>query len=134
METVVFTDNSVAVLDALRAKALAALGICGGTAAAYARALCPVDTGRLRDSIESLVDSAEQAVYVGTDVPYGVFVELGTGIYADGGRDTPWVYRGADGRFHMTRGTRAKAFVAPAVAGHSKEYGKIIESVMKDGM
>lgn len=37
-----------------------------------------VDTGRLRNSITSEYDSAEQAVYVGTNVDYAVYVHEGT--------------------------------------------------------
>jgi HK97 gp10 family phage protein len=43
-----------------------------------AKANAPVDTGELRDSIESIVSSDGLSVEVGTDVPHGVFVELGT--------------------------------------------------------
>lgn len=38
----------------------------------------PVLTGALRDSIRKEVDSSEPAAYVGSDLNYSVFVELGT--------------------------------------------------------
>lgn len=55
----------------------------------------PVDQGRLRASYTSEADA--NGVRVGTDVPYGVFVELGYGKYVPGGRTTPWVYHGSHG-------------------------------------
>lgn len=45
-----------------------------------AKGLCPVDTGRLRSSITNeLTEDGEGLVaIVGTDVEYGIYVELGT--------------------------------------------------------
>lgn len=45
-----------------------------------AKRLCPVDTGRLRSSITNELASDRGGLYadVGTNVEYGVYVELGT--------------------------------------------------------
>lgn len=45
-----------------------------------ARSLCPVDTGRLRSSIQMVKGKDRDGVYVeiGTNVEYAVFVEFGT--------------------------------------------------------
>lgn len=130
-----FTDNSGKVLEAFRDAALRALEKCGLTAEAYAKKLCPVDTGALRNSISHTVDNGEPAAYVGTNSEYGPYVELGTGIYAEGGggRPTPWVYQDAKGDWHMTHGQRAQPFLKPAVADHAQQYRDIIESEMKNG-
>ena len=92
-----FTDNSGKILAEFRDAALRALEKCGLTAEAYAKKLCPVDTGALRNSISHTVDEGEPAAYVGTNSEYAPYVELGTGIYAEGGggRPTPWVYQDA---------------------------------------
>lgn len=47
---------------------------------ARAKRLCPVDTGRLRASITHAVerDAVGLVGVVGTDVDYGVYVEIGT--------------------------------------------------------
>ena len=42
-----------------------------------AKTLCPVDTGKLRDSITILSESAEKCVY-GSNVEYSLYVEIGT--------------------------------------------------------
>ena len=130
-----FQDNSEEVLAAFQAAAERALEVCGLTAEGYAKKLCPVDTGDLRNSISHLVDQEELAAYVGTDVSYAAYVELGTGIYAQGGggRPTPWAYQDEEGNWHWTRGNPAQPFLAPAVKDHAQTYRDIIEGEMRDG-
>ena len=89
------TDNSEEVLAAMKTAAVRALEKCGLTAEGYAKKLCPVDTGNLRNSIAHAVDGGEPAAYVGTNSEYGPYVELGTGVYYPGGRPTPWTYQDA---------------------------------------
>lgn len=76
---------------------------------------CPVDSGQLRNSIAYSVDEDSLTGQVGTNVEYAPYVEMGTGIYADGGRQTPWCYMGRDGQFHWTSGHPAQPFLAPAL-------------------
>ncbi len=121
------TDNSGLVREELQAAVLRALEVCGLTAEGYAKLLCPVDTGNLRNSITHQVQPEEQAVYIGTNSEYGPYVELGTGIHYPGGRQTPWIYQDARGRWHRTRGQRAQPFLKPAVADHAQQYRGIIE-------
>lgn len=130
-----FNDNSAEILAAMHEAALRALEECGLVAEDYAKKLAPVDTGNLRNSITHSVDDSELSVYIGTDVEYAPYIELGTGIYAEGGdgRPTPWVYQDAQGNWHWTRGNPAKPFLKPAVADHQKTYRAIIEGEMKNG-
>ena len=58
------TDNSGKVKEEFEAAVLRALETCGLTAEGYAKLLCPVDTGNLRNSITHQV---EPAVYIGTN-------------------------------------------------------------------
>lgn len=128
-------DYSEDVLEAMREAALRALERCGQQAEGYAKDLCPVDTGQLRNSLSHVVDDGENVVYIGTPLEYGAYVELGTGIYAEGGvgRPTPWVYQDAKGDWHYTRGNPAQPFLKPAVADHAQTYRNIIEDEMKNG-
>ena len=128
-----FTDNSEAVLEAMQAAAHRALEKCGLTAEGYAKKLCRVDTGNLRNSITHMVDDGELAAYIGTDIEYAPYVELGTGIHYPGGRQTPWVYQDAKGNWHMTHGQRAQPYLKPAIADHQQTYRNIIEDEMKNG-
>ena len=133
--SVEFIDNSAKVLKEFRAASLRALEQCGSEAEGYAKDLCPVQTGDLRNSIAHVVDEREPAAYVGTKQTYAPYVELGTGIYAEGGggRPTPWVYRDSNGNYHWTRGNPAQPFLKPAVADHVQTYRNIIEDEMQNG-
>ena len=126
-------DNSKEVSAALKAALLRGLEKCGLTAEGYAKKLCPVDTGNLRNSITHQVDPSESAAYVGTNVEYAAYVELGTGKYYPGGRPTPWTYQDAKGEWHWTAGSRAQPYIKPAVADHGQTYRNIIEDAMKNG-
>jgi len=96
--------------QAMAAETLAkarALEIIGGKAESYAKKLCPVDTGRLRNSITHQRYD-ENTEVVGSNVEYAPFVELGTHKMA------------------------ARAFLRPAAEGHTAEYMNIIKSVMNN--
>ena len=91
-----FVDNSEAVLEEMEAAALRALETCGLIAEGYAVDLAPVAEeygGTLRGSITHTVDEQKKTAYIGTNVEYAPYVELGTGKYYPGGRPTPWVYQ-----------------------------------------
>lgn len=125
-------DHSDEVYKELEAACQRALEKCGLVAEGYAKKLCPVDTGNLRNSITHTVsDNGERAAYVGTNSEYAVYVECGTGIYYPGGRQTPWTYQDENGDWHLTHGQRAKPFIKPAVAEHGEQYKRIIESELK---
>lgn len=128
-----FKDNSQAVLKAMQQAVEKALEECGLVAEGYAKKLAPVDTGNLRNSISHKVDPEEPAVYIGTNAEYGPYQEFGTGIYTEGGRDTPWVYQDEKGNWHWTRGNKAQPFLKPAVADHARQYRQIIEQELKKG-
>lgn len=67
---VVIKDNSDEFLKALPEQIEQALTAIGLTAESYAKQECPVDTGRLRNSITNAVEAGEQAVYIGSNVEY----------------------------------------------------------------
>lgn len=106
IKSVKVTDNTEKFKAAEKAAAERALIIIGGKGEKYAKALCPVDTGNLRNSItNAMVD--EKTVAIGTNVEYGPYVELGT-----------------------TK-TKAKPYLRPAIADHIQEFGHIIKSELK---
>jgi HK97 gp10 family phage protein len=82
-----------------------------------AKDLCPVDSGTLRNSIHVQDESkgTEILIKIGPSVSYGIFVEFGTGIHAEGGggRQTAWRVKGKNGWF-TTRGMPPKPFLRPA--------------------
>ena len=98
-----FTSNKKQIERSVEQAIGRALEICGGTAERYAKEICPVDTGRLRNSIaHAQVDSHTESV--GSNVEYAPYVELGT------------------------RYQRAQPYLRPAVEDHRVEYEKIIKS------
>ena len=102
-------DNSREIANDIKSALLRWLETCGLVAEGYAKKLAPVDTGNLRNSITHEVDDGEHAVYIGTNVEYAPYQELGT--------------------IHM----KAQPFLKPAVADHSNEFRKIFENEMKNG-
>ncbi len=126
-------DNSKEISAEIKAALLRGLEKIGLVAEGYAKKLCPVDTGNLRNSITYVVDEQEPVAIIGTDNEYAAYVELGTGIYAEGGggRPTPWVYQDAKGNWHYTRGNKAQPFLKPAAADHAIQYRKILEDELK---
>lgn len=67
-------DNSKEVSAAIKAALLRGLEKIGMVAEGYAKKLCPVDTGNLRNSITHMIDEGGDAVYIGTNSEYGAYV------------------------------------------------------------
>lgn len=129
----ILIDNSPAVKQAMNEAILRALERCGMQAEGYAKDLAPVDTGNLRNSISHRVDESDKVVYIGTNAEYAAYVELGTGIYTEGGRQDPWVYQDEEGRWHHTRGQKPQPYLVPAVKNHGGTYRNIFEDERKNG-
>ncbi len=129
-------DHSAEVAATLEEALQRGLEKCGLTAEWYAKRLCDGfkhATGTLRNSITHQVDIGTQTVYIGSNLEYAPYVELGTGKYYPGGRPTPWVYQDAHGNWHYTHGNRAQPYLKPAVADHAAQYRAILEDALKDG-
>lgn len=118
MESVKFTDNSDLFKQALSDKIAVALEALGQAAESYAKlkisepkqhangTMKPnVETGRLRNSITHAVD--DDTAYIGTNVEYAAYVEMGTS------RMRPYPY------------------LKPAITEHTKDYQRIIEKELK---
>lgn len=98
-------DNSIEFLHELGDRKPEILEKIGLLAEGYAKMLCPVDTGRLRNSISHTQD--ESAAYIGTNVEYAPYVEMGT-----------------------TR-TRAQPYIRPAIENHKSEYQDIAKKALE---
>ncbi|MGG2111916.1 HK97-gp10 family putative phage morphogenesis protein [Lysinibacillus pakistanensis] len=89
-----------------------------------AKALAPVDDGSLSASIEMKMLGKYNAV-VTVGAHYAIYVEHGTGIYAENGngRRTPWTYFSTKlGRYVTTEGMRAQPFWGPAVESGKRYF------------
>lgn len=104
-------DNCKAVANAINEALVRGMEKIGLVAEGYAKKLCPVDTGRLRNSITHYLDESDKSVYIGTNVEYGKYVELGTS--------------------HPKR--EAKEFLRPAAEDHGSQYRQILKSELQNG-
>ena len=106
-----FVSHLDEVLAAVDSRVEAALEECGMDAEYYAVKKCPVDTGRLRDSIahETKTYNGGGDMIVGTNVEYAQYVEYGT-----------------------TR-QKAQPYLKPAIADHKEHYKAVIEKHLKGG-
>lgn len=71
-------DNREAIANAIDRALVAALEEIGLVAEGYAKRACPVDTGRLRNSITHIVNEGGKCAIIGTNVEYAPYVELET--------------------------------------------------------
>lgn len=78
-------NNAEQIQNAINHAVAAALEEIGLAAERFAKRACPVDTGRLRNSITHVLNMDEESVYIGTNVEYASYVENGTsrrnGVY-----------------------------------------------------
>ena len=103
-----YKDNSQQILSALEKGIKNGLEAIGLTAETYAKKATPVDTGRLRNSISHTVDG--EAVYIGTNVEYAPYVELGTSR------------------------TKAHHMLQKAATEHSAEYKRLAEDAIQSAI
>lgn len=107
--SVQITSKSAEVLAAMREQVALGLEAIGQEAEGYAKDDCPVDTGRLRNSISHKVEEQEEAVYIGTNVEYAPYVEYGE-------------YEHKTGKNH---------FLRDAATTHGDHYKAIMEAALK---
>ena len=101
-----YKDNTDEVLSSLGMAKKRGLESIGLTAEGYAKKGTPVDTGRLRNSISHATD--DEAAYIGTNVEYAPYVELGS----------PTI--------------KAHHMLQKAATEHTDEYKRLMEDSMKN--
>lgn len=94
-----YSKDVKSAYEQARERSLEKIGL---VAEGYAKKACPVDTGRLRNSITHEVE--DKNVYIGSNVEYAPDVELGT------------------------RKQKAKPFLKPAATDHAATYNGIVKS------
>lgn len=72
--SITIQDHSAEVSAEIKTALLRGLEKIGLVVEGYAKKLCPVDTGNLRNSITHVVDEGGDAVYIGTNSEYGAYV------------------------------------------------------------
>lgn len=90
--------------------------------------------GSLRQSIDYDIDGEDSRAYVGSTSNYSVYVEKGTGIYAEdgNGRKTPWVYYDNKlDQYFYTKGMRKQPFLFPSIEAKQDEVIDIFEEELR---
>lgn len=108
------TDNTKLVCAALERAIMAGLEEIGIDCEGIASENAPYDTGRLSASITHAIDANEPAVYVGTNVEYAPYQELGTSRG----------YKGWNG---------GKGYLRPAVSENADRYRAIMKKHLENG-
>lgn len=137
-----FQSNVKEVKDATEKALLRAAEVIGGTAEGYAKKLCRVDTGLLRNSITHGLEGGKPSimsykadrgdgkgeysgtipktgdqptVVIGSNVEYAPYIELGTRARAEG----------ANGE-GLKSGIAPSPYLRPAIEDHKEEYKQIL--------
>ena len=145
---VIIKSHTKDILRLMEQKGLASLEEIGLRAEGYAKKKAPVGTPE-STGIKGYVSSGlkqsithkrvRDEVYIGTNnkaqngVPYPLYVELGTGIFAtDGkGRKSPWTWYDKNGKAHFTHGMKPVHYLRDAVVDHKEEYRKVFLKYLK---
>ena len=107
----VIQDNRAQVITQIGNAIVRAIEAIGIEAEGDAKEMCPVDTGRLRNSITHALAEDGRAVMIGTNVEYAEYQEMGTSRQS-----------GANG---------GRGFLRPAVTDNIDKYQRIFEAMMK---
>lgn len=132
---VTIDDHSEEVIAQMKEKVNDWLDAIGQDAASTAANKAPVDTSNLKNSISHAVVEDEQAVYIGTNVPYAIYHEFGTGEFAEGGskaKKIPWAFKDKDGKWHYTKGVKARHFIQFGATAHASEYRERLERILEE--
>ena len=129
-----FKDNSKACKAAIRQAAIKGLTGSSNTVRDSAKSLVPVDTGNLRTHIVSKVNKKELEAVVGVSPEYGIYVEFGTGEFAENGqgRKGGWFYEAPDGNWYFTYGQKPRPYLRPAFRRNKNNVIKIFEKALKE--
>ncbi|EHI69652.1 HK97-gp10 family putative phage morphogenesis protein [Streptococcus ictaluri] len=129
-----FINNSSLVKKSIERQAIKGLIEAAMLVEAQAVLLVPVDSGALKESIGYKVSESELIAYVGTNVEYAIWVEFGTGEFAEkgNGRKGGWIYQTPDGKTHFTYGNKPSPYLKTAFRKTKKQVQRILEKALRD--
>lgn len=105
----IIEDNTEKVIEAIGTAIVRALEAIGIEAEGDAKGLCPVDTGRLRNSITHTIDGGDSKAVIGTNVEYARYVHNGTSR------------------------SKAQPFLTDAATRNTGKYRRIAEKMLENG-
>ena len=124
----VIVESNLYLVNKLSKEAMVKAAISVGLlTSGYAQDICPVDTGRLRDSITHAYndDGSQVTLLVGTNVEYAPYVELGH-------KQQPGRYVPKIGKRLVRSWVPGKPFLRPAFENHRSEIEKVILDALND--
>ena len=100
---------------------------------------CPVDTGALRRSIETNIESGSNSVTgeIFSPLDYATWIHQGTGLFAangDGRKDVPWHYQDEEGNWHSTSGQKPNPFLERALDENKDKCIDYFKEAIKEGL
>lgn len=97
---------------------------------AAAKAGAPVATGQLRDRIDYAIQSSSSEIVgaIGSPEEYAIYIEFGTGEFAENGagRTGGWVYKDSSGEWFFTWGQEPQPFLRPAFRQNKEDIKRVI--------
>ena len=128
-------DHSREFLDELKRRIPVALEECGLAAEGFAKRLCPVDTGLLHNSITHAISGGPPAISNYTDNPKEQHGEY-SGTVPEGDNDKTAMYLGTNVEYAPyvemgTTRTHEQPFIKPAISDHINDYKRLIENRLK---
>ncbi|KEH93225.1 HK97-gp10 family putative phage morphogenesis protein [Clostridium botulinum] len=129
-----FRDNSRACKEAIKRAELRWLQAAALVIQSQAKALAPVDTSNLKTSINHKIVVDKLEAYIGTNADYAVYVEFGTGEFAENGqgRKGGWVYTNSEGKAIFTTGMKPKPYLRPAYRANKQALIKLLNKYLRE--
>lgn len=129
-----FKDNSQACKNAIKMAEIKWLKAAALVIQSQAKALVPVNTSNLKTSINHKVQVSSLEAYIGTNCDYAIYVEFGTGEFAENGngRKGGWYYVDPEGKGHFTMGMKPKPYLRPAYRKNKKALKQLLNKYLKE--
>lgn len=130
-----FIDNSSAVKQAIEQAIQNGLEECGGEIESQVKSNTRVDNSDLKNSWYHKTEG--DSCVIGSPLENATWEEFGTGVYTNGGRQTPWKYKyeGKKGRqgWRTTKGKKKNPHGLKNTAfGMKKELEEHMQDILKE--
>ncbi|MBE6056796.1 HK97-gp10 family putative phage morphogenesis protein [Clostridium sp.] len=129
-----FKDNSRACKNAIKMANIKWLKAAALVIQSQAKALVPVDTSNLKTSIDHKIQVSKLEAYIGTNCDYAIYVEFGTGEFAENGqgRKGGWVYINTEGKAVFTRGMKPQPYLRPAYRANKEALRQLLNKYLRE--
>lgn len=131
-----FNDNSKACKEVLKKTQIKWLYAVGELLVSAIRPLVPVGyTSNLKTSLDYKVDESDMSIIIGVGEEYAVYVEFGTGEFAENGqgRKGGWYYTDPiTGETIFTYGSHPRPYMRPGYRNQKNNIEALLEKYLKE--